>query len=114
MPSLKVHFATSASGEVEFSTASLLERLVKNSAKLGSLIKCQTAASGASMTALSRTPEEVGMLDMVVSASSLIGCDVWNVDCFFSLLGGFHFGLKQNTIACILNENSLISFLKKQ
>jgi hypothetical protein len=63
VPSLKVHFATSASGDELAS--SLLVRLVQKLAKSPSLMRCHTAARGASMTVLSRTPAAVGMPDMM-------------------------------------------------
>jgi hypothetical protein len=63
---LKVHCAIYASGEVLFLTRALLERLFQKFAKSPILIWCQTSASGAAITQLSRTPEEVGILDMML------------------------------------------------
>lgn len=64
VPSLKVHLIISVSGEVPL-TSSALESAVQKCGKEGSLIKCQTAASGAEMRADSETEVDVGIRDAI-------------------------------------------------
>lgn len=66
VPSLNFHFTISASSDVPL-THSLESSLVQNFAKSGSLMRCQTSVSGASMTADSVTALDVGIwADMVM------------------------------------------------
>ena len=62
VPSSKVHFTISVSGEAPM-TCSLLDNLVQKLWKSCSLIRCQTCESWAWMTADSVTEVEVGMLE---------------------------------------------------
>ena len=65
VPSLKVHFTTSVSGETPFIN-SLLLSADQNSLKFSSLIKCQTEPKGAAITADSVTDVEVGIREAML------------------------------------------------
>lgn len=66
VPSLKVHFTMSVSGETPL-TNSLLDSLVQNFEKSSSLTRCQTWEIGASMTVDSTTEADVGMLEDILN-----------------------------------------------
>ena len=62
VPSLNSHFTTSVSSETPFAVLALAS-LVQKLGKSGSLMRCQTLASGAGMRADSVTEVEVGIED---------------------------------------------------
>jgi hypothetical protein len=65
VPSLKLHLTISVSSDTPF-THSLFSSLLQKEAKFCSLMRCQTALMGASITADSVTEVEVGIRDIVI------------------------------------------------
>ena len=103
VPSLKLHLTISVSSDTPF-THSLLSSLLQKEAKFCSLMRCQTALMGASITADSVTEVEVGIRDIVIRGIydwtgygyyaftrwiiSSVGRNCWNYQVDWSLLFG--------------------------